>query len=42
MEENTVDELKQPRKHPTEAKAINDALKHFEMIGNNEFALGGI
>ncbi len=31
---NAVEELKQPRKHPTEEKveAIKDALKHFEVI----------
>ena len=31
---NTVEELKQPRKHPTAEKveAIKDALKHFEVI----------
>ena len=31
---NAVEELKQPRKHPTAEKveAINDALKHFEVI----------
>ncbi len=31
---NAVEELKQPRKHPTEekAEAIKDALKHFEVI----------
>ena len=31
---NEVEELKQPRKHPTEEKveAIKDALKHFEVI----------
>ena len=31
---NAVDELKQPRKHPTSDKveAIKDALKHFEII----------
>ncbi len=31
---NAVEELKQPRKHPTAEKveAIKDALKHFEMI----------
>ena len=31
---NVVDELKQPRKHPTAEKveAIKDALKHFEII----------
>ena len=32
---NAVEELKQPRKHPTAEKveAIKDALKHFEVIG---------
>ena len=31
---NAVEELKQPRKHPTPEKveAIKDALKHFEII----------
>ena len=31
---NAVEELKQPRKHPTaeKAEAIKDALKHFEVI----------
>lgn len=31
---NAVEELKQPRKHPTEVQvnAIKDALKHFEVI----------
>ena len=31
---NAVEELKQPRKHPTAEKveAIKDALKHFEII----------
>ncbi len=31
---NAVEELKQPRKHPTpeKVKAIKDALKHFEII----------
>ena len=31
---NAVEELKQPRKHPTAEKveAIKDALKHFEVI----------
>ena len=31
---NAVEELKQPRKHPTQEKveAIKDALKHFEVI----------
>ena len=31
---NAVEELKQPRKHPTPEKveAIKDALKHFEVI----------
>lgn len=31
---NAVEELKQPRKHPTveEVEAIKDALKHFEVI----------
>ena len=31
---NAVEELKQPRKHPTVEKveAIKDALKHFEVI----------
>ena len=31
---NAVEELKQPRKHPTKEKveAIKDALKHFEVI----------
>ncbi len=31
---NAVEELKQPRKHPTteKVKAIKDALKHFEVI----------
>ena len=31
---NAVEELKQPRKHPTAEKveAIRDALKHFEVI----------
>ena len=31
---NAVEELKQPRKHPTlvQVDAIKDALKHFEMI----------
>ena len=31
---NAVEELKQPRKHPTAEKveAIKDALKHFELI----------
>ena len=31
---NAVEELKNPRKHPTEEKvrAIKDALKHFEII----------
>ena len=30
----TIEELKQPRKHPTPEKveAIKDALKHFELI----------
>ena len=33
---NAVEELKQPRKHPTAEKveAIKDALKHFEVIIN--------
>ena len=31
---NAVEELKQPRRHPTaeKAEAIKDALKHFEII----------
>ena len=31
---NAVEELKQPRKHPTAEKveAIKDALKHFEVM----------
>ena len=31
---NAVEELKQPRKHPTKekAEAIKDALQHFEII----------
>ncbi len=35
---NAVEELKQPRKHPTAEKveAIKDALKHFEAISIEE------
>ena len=35
---NAVEELKQPRKHPTAEKmeAIKDALKHFDIIQNNK------
>ncbi|MGM9567460.1 MAG: hypothetical protein ACI3W6_04720 [Clostridia bacterium] len=34
---NAVEELKQPRKHPTAEKveAIEDALKNFEIINQN-------
>lgn len=35
---NTVEDLKQPRKHPTEEKveAIKDALKYFEVFNTSE------
>jgi hypothetical protein len=35
---NAVEELKQPRKHPTEekVKAISDALVHFGMIDEKQ------
>ena len=35
---NAVEELKQPRKHPTAEKveAIKDALKHFEVFNTSE------
>ena len=34
---NAVEELKQPRKHPTaeKAEAIKDALKYFNLISDN-------
>ena len=35
---NAVEELKQPRKHPTAEKgeAIKDALKYFEVFNTSE------
>ena len=39
---NAVEELKQPRKHPTaeKAEAIKDALKYFNLISDNLMRAG--